>query len=299
MTGAGAAGSSLAPSSIQSRRNSKLLEFRESRSPPSWGTSPSGLGRSRLVSAAIRLIRRPPDLAAEGQEVLVGQVAAQAEAEAPLAGRRAVAGPRVAAGLAEGRDHVAAEADRRRLVHPLDLDRPCLTSIDPCRATIVAVPLPLGTTCPRAETVGDRGIEAGPGQDPGQVADRAVGIPARDDQSAAWPTADRSAADSPGRSRPRSASRSPPDLPHPRRPRLSSQLLETQDSKTTIIQQACGDRSHDDPLNSSSHPPRPRRQESRTGGPPACRFRFVAMQQEVSSGTGVKLFNNRVTMARP
>ena len=59
----------------------------------------------------------PPaaDLAAEGQEVLVGQVAAEAEPEAPLAGRRAVAGPHVAAGLAEGGDHVAAEAHRGRV----------------------------------------------------------------------------------------------------------------------------------------------------------------------------------------
>ena len=51
-----------------------------------------------------------------------------------------------------------------------------LTSTIPCRATIVAVPFPLGTTCPWAETDGDRGIEAGPGQGPGQVADRAVGV---------------------------------------------------------------------------------------------------------------------------
>ncbi len=39
------------------RRSSSV---RDSRSPPSWGTSPSGLRRSRLVSAAIGLMRRPP-----------------------------------------------------------------------------------------------------------------------------------------------------------------------------------------------------------------------------------------------
>ena len=37
-----------------------------------------------------------------------------------------------------------------------------LTSTLPRRATIVAVPLPRGTTCPLAETVGDLGVEARP-----------------------------------------------------------------------------------------------------------------------------------------
>ena len=146
-------------------------------------------------------------LAAEGEVVLVGQVAAEAEPEAPLAGGRAVAGAHVAAGLAEGGDHVAAEAHRRRLLHPLDLDRRLDLDAPPPghdrgRAVAPGHDLPLG------RDDGDLGIEAGPVEHPGQVADRAVGVGRRDDQLPRG---------APARQRSRRPARSPP------RPELRSE----------------------------------------------------------------------------
>ena len=54
----------------------------------------AGLGGHRVDSAAGDLVRKD-------RKILVGKVAAQAQPEAALAGRRAVAGARVAARLAE------------------------------------------------------------------------------------------------------------------------------------------------------------------------------------------------------
>lgn len=79
------------------------------------GEQQAALGSHDVDAAAARL-------AAEGQKILVGQVAPQAEAKAPFACRCAVASTRVASCLAEGWNHVAAEAHGRWLVHLLDLD---------------------------------------------------------------------------------------------------------------------------------------------------------------------------------
>ncbi len=127
------------------------------------------------------LIRRPPTSRDKDREVLVGQITAEAEPEPPLSGRRAVARSHVAAGLAEGRDHVAAKAHRRRLVHPLDLDGRTASRL-PRRATIVAVPFALGTTRPLGVTVGDLGVQAHPLDRARLVLDRAVGGSSRRDE---------------------------------------------------------------------------------------------------------------------
>src|SRR5262249_33393317 len=76
----------------------------------------AGVGREGVDPSAA-------DLSAEHLVILVGQVAAQAEPEPAFAGRSAVTGTHVTASLAEGRDHVVTEADRRRGLHPIDLDR--------------------------------------------------------------------------------------------------------------------------------------------------------------------------------
>ncbi len=121
-TGFGAAGSSFAPSAIQSRRISNDFDPRASRSPPSCGTWPSGLVMQQARVGRQDVDPPPARLAGDGHEVLVGQVAAEAEAEPSLAGRRPVAGPHVAVRLAERRDHVVPEADPGRRGHPRNLD---------------------------------------------------------------------------------------------------------------------------------------------------------------------------------
>ena len=100
-TAAGAAGSSLAPSLIQSCRNSKRLGIASQPQPALVRNLPqrlpqdeAGLGRHRVDAPAGDLVR-------EDRKVLVGKVTAQAEPEAPLSRRRAVAGARIAARLAE------------------------------------------------------------------------------------------------------------------------------------------------------------------------------------------------------
>ena len=90
---------------------------------------------------------------------------------------------RVAACLAEGWNHVAAEAHRRWLVHLLDLDdRACLDRTVSCHDRYCAVALGENLAPIRDRRHG--GIKAGPGKQAGQVADRAVGIPAGGDQLA-------------------------------------------------------------------------------------------------------------------
>ncbi len=79
------------------------------------GEQQAALGGHDIDAAAARI-------AAEGQKILVGQVAPQAEAKAPLARGSTVASTRIASCLAEDWNHVAAEAHGRWLVHLLDLD---------------------------------------------------------------------------------------------------------------------------------------------------------------------------------
>ncbi len=90
---------------------------------PRGRSAPSGFWRTTLASGSSGLIRRPAASRLRVDVVLVGQVPAEAEAEAALARRRPVAGAHVAAGLAERGDHVVAEAHRRGDVHLRDDDR--------------------------------------------------------------------------------------------------------------------------------------------------------------------------------
>ena len=118
---------------------------------------------------------------AQGQEILVGKVPAEAEAKTPFARGRAVASACVASRLAERRNHVAAKTDGCRIVHALDLqlrhglDR-TMTSHD--RGGSVA----FGNHLPPVGNHGDLGIEAGPGKEPGQISKGTVGVLARDDE---------------------------------------------------------------------------------------------------------------------
>ena len=78
----------------------------------------AGLGLLAIGAAAEHVARQLDVIG-------VGIVAAQAELEAVLAARGAVAGAGVAAADVEGGDHLVAEADGRRLVEVFDFDRDC------------------------------------------------------------------------------------------------------------------------------------------------------------------------------
>ena len=158
-TAAGAAGSSLAPSLIQSCRNSKLFEIAGQPQAALVGDLPQGLPQDETGLRRHRVDSPAGDFVREDRKVLVGKVAAQAQPEAPLARRRAVASARVAARLAECRNHVPAKAHRAPAAPIPRTLTVVLASRLPVRATIVAVPSPLGITRPLGVTVATAGFE--------------------------------------------------------------------------------------------------------------------------------------------
>ena len=140
----------------------------------------------RLAEEDARLRRHDVDpstggFPGEDRVILVGQVAPQAEPEPTLAGGRPVAGPHVATGLAERRDHVVPEADRLDLVHPRDVHRrPDLDAPPPGHDR--RLPVPLGDDLPLARDRRHARVEAGPVEGACQVADRAVRVGRRRDE---------------------------------------------------------------------------------------------------------------------
>ena len=101
-------------------------------------------------------------------------------------------------------------------VHPLDLDRRLDLDAPPPRHDRRRAVRPAGTTCPLGETVATSGSRLTHSSDPGQVADRAVGVGRRDDELPGRAAAGQGRVRR-RRSRPRPASRAiRPDRHRPR-----------------------------------------------------------------------------------
>ena len=120
---------------------------------------------------------------AEGEVVLVGEITSQAELEAAFSSRRTVAGPHVTAGLAKGGDHVATEADGRRLLEPLDLHRRLHLDAPTARDDRGRAVAP-GDDSSLGRDHGDLRVFRDPLEGSRQVAGGSIGVGRRDDQLA-------------------------------------------------------------------------------------------------------------------
>ena len=173
------AGSSCRPSANQPRTARAGMLLGAKRTLPSCGTRPRRLLHHQAGVGAAAVSAAAENVAGELEVVGGGVEAAQAELEAVLARRRAVAGAGVAAADVQRRDHLAAERHRLRLVEVPDGQRGAgrlAAGLDDEGA---------GAVLPRRHEAG-----AGVGQVGGftgevaerrQVAHRAVGVAAGDD----------------------------------------------------------------------------------------------------------------------
>ena len=173
------AGSSCKPSASQPRMDRAGTLLAAKRTAALVRHAAQGLLQHQAGVGVAAVGAAAEHVAGQLQVVGRGVEAAQAQLEAVLARRRAVAGAGVAAADVHGGDHVVAEADRLRLVEVLHRER---------RADRLAAGLDhqgAGPVLLRRQVavgnVGEVGRLAGVFAERRQVAHRAVGVAARDD----------------------------------------------------------------------------------------------------------------------